>query len=203
MLPGNSVQNSVRRVPGEKGPSGGGFARDLFGRAGARPMAPPRPWPVPAPAAAHGPSAGPGVQGASADRGVGQNAFMATPRRTGTESSATRAFLLDVTERVMREDGYAAVSSRTVAKSAGVTPALIHYYFPTLDDLFIALFRRGAERNLQRQEVLLASPRPLHEIWGLVTEAARTALLTEFMALGNHRKIIRDEIAEYSKRSRR
>ncbi|KPM51788.1 TetR family transcriptional regulator [Frankia sp. R43] len=128
---------------------------------------------------------------------------MATPRRTGTESSATRAFLLDVTERIMREDGYAAVSSRTVAKSAGVTPALIHYYFPTLDDLFVALFRRGAERNLERQEVLLASSQPLHEIWALVTDAARTALLTEFMALGNHRKIIRDEIAEYSKRSRR
>ncbi|ONH59139.1 TetR family transcriptional regulator [Frankia sp. CcI49] len=128
---------------------------------------------------------------------------MATPRRTGTESSATRAFLLDVTERIMREDGYAAVSSRTVAKSAGVTPALIHYYFPTLDDLFVALFRRGAERNLERQEVLLASSQPLHEVWALVTDAARTALLTEFMALGNHRKIIRDEIAEYSQRSRR
>ncbi|CUU55072.1 DNA-binding transcriptional regulator, AcrR family [Parafrankia irregularis] len=128
---------------------------------------------------------------------------MATPRRTGTESSATRAFLLDVTERIMREDGYAAVSSRTVAKSAGVTPALIHYYFPTLDDLFVALFRRGAERNLERQEALLASSRPLHEVWALVTDAGRTALLTEFMALGNHRKIIRDEIAAYSKRSRR
>ncbi|MBL7488488.1 TetR/AcrR family transcriptional regulator [Frankia sp. AgB1.9] len=128
---------------------------------------------------------------------------MTAPRRTGTESSTTRAFLLDITERIMREEGYAGVSSRSVAKRAGVTPALIHYYFPTLDDLFLALFRRGAERNLERHERVLSSPQPLRELWELMTEPTRSALLTEFMALANHRKSIRDEIAEYSKRSRR
>jgi AcrR family transcriptional regulator len=128
---------------------------------------------------------------------------MTTPRRTGTENSTTRGFLLEVTERIVREEGYAAVSSRSVAKRAGVTPALIHYYFPTLDDLFLALFRRGAERNLQRNERVMTSPQPLRELWELMTEPTRTALLTEFMALANHRKSIRDEIAEYSRRSRR
>ena len=71
---------------------------------------------------------------------------MATARRTGTETSKTRATLLDVTERLMRNEGYAAVSSRRVASEAGVTGALVHYYFPTLDDLFLAVFRRGAEK---------------------------------------------------------
>jgi AcrR family transcriptional regulator len=128
---------------------------------------------------------------------------MTTPRRTGTESSSTRAFLLDVTERIMREEGYAGVSSRSVAKRAGVTPALIHYYFPTLDDLFLALFRRGAERNLARQEQFFATPQPLRALWQFCLEPAATALLTEFMALANHRKTIREEIAEYSRLFRR
>ncbi|EFC83780.1 TetR/AcrR family transcriptional regulator [Parafrankia sp. EUN1f] len=128
---------------------------------------------------------------------------MTSPRRTGTESSQTRALLLNVTERLMRQEGYASVSSRSVAKAAGVTPALIHYYFPTLDDLFLALFRRGAEKNFQRQAEALAGPDPLRALWEFSLEPVRTALLTEFMALANHRKSIRDEIAEYSRRFRR
>ena len=74
----------------------------------------------------------------------------ATTRRTGTESSKTRAVLLDVTEELIRTEGYAAISSRRVASEAGVTGALVHYYFPTLDDLFVEVFRRGAEQNLER-----------------------------------------------------
>ncbi len=128
---------------------------------------------------------------------------MPTPRRIGTESSQTRAELLDTTERLMREGGYAAVSSRTVAKETGVTPALIHYYFPTLDDLFLAVFRRGAEKNLERHARALGSARPLRALWEFSIEPAGTALLTEFMALANHRKTIRAEIAEYADRFRR
>jgi AcrR family transcriptional regulator len=134
---------------------------------------------------------------------VGENEAMTTPRRIGTESSETRALLLDATERLMRDEGYAAVSSRRVASEAGVTPALIHYYFPTLDDLFLAVFRRGAEKNLERHARALESPQPLRALWEFSIEPAGTALLTEFMALANHRKSIRAEIAEYAERFRR
>jgi TetR/AcrR family transcriptional regulator len=66
-------------------------------------------------------------------------------RRRGTETSETRSALLDVTEALMLEEGYAAVSSRRIAAEVGVTAALIHYYFRTLDDLFIAC--TGAART--------------------------------------------------------
>ena len=39
----------------------------------------------------------------------------------------------------MLEDGYAAVSSRSVAAAVGIQAPLVHYYFPTLDDLFVAV----------------------------------------------------------------
>lgn len=127
---------------------------------------------------------------------------MAAPRRTGTESSKTRFVLLDVTERLMLDEGYAAVTSRRVAAEAGVTPPLVHYYFPTLDDLFLAVFRRRAEEQLERQARLLASDRPLHALWAFDNDPAAVAFTIEFMALANHRKSIRSEIATYAARFR-
>jgi AcrR family transcriptional regulator len=127
---------------------------------------------------------------------------MAAPRRMGTETSETRAELLDITERVMVEDGYAAVSSRRIANEAGVTAALVHYYFGTIDDLFIAVLRRRAEQQLARQERFLNSARPLRSWWRFASDPAGTALLLEFMALSNHRKSIRGELAAYAERFR-
>ena len=60
-------------------------------------------------------------------------------RRIGAESSTTRQALLDAAEQVMREEGYAAVTSRRVAQRAGLKPQLVHYYFRTMDELFLAL----------------------------------------------------------------
>jgi AcrR family transcriptional regulator len=99
----------------------------------------------------------------------------------------------------MLEDGYAAATSRRVAAKAGVRPALVHYYFPSMDDLFLAVLREGAETNLLRQREALADDEPLHALWRLNnTHGAR--LLMEFMALANHRKEIRSEIVGYAGR---
>jgi AcrR family transcriptional regulator len=102
----------------------------------------------------------------------------------------------------MVEEGYAAVSSRRVATEAGVNVALVYYYFATMDDLFVALFRRGAERSLERQAEALSSPQPLWGLWDLTHHQSNPAVTMEFMALANHRKEIRTEIAGYSRRFR-
>ena len=67
----------------------------------------------------------------------------------------------------MLEEGYAAATSRRVAAKAGVKPALVHYYFPSMDDLFLAVLREGAETNLVRQREALADDEPLHALWKL------------------------------------
>ncbi len=102
----------------------------------------------------------------------------------------------------MLEEGYAAVSSRRVASKAGLKPQLVHYYFRTMDDLFLALFRRRAEVGLQRQARALASAQPLRALWEYSTDPAGTALTMEFIALASHRKTIRTEIAHYAERFR-
>jgi AcrR family transcriptional regulator len=102
----------------------------------------------------------------------------------------------------MLEEGYAAATSRRVAAKAGVKPALVHYYFPTMDELYLAVFRRGAAIYLERQQEALTSDRPLHAFWDTIIEPKDTRLLLEFMGLANHRKEIRAEIAAWSQRWR-
>lgn len=127
---------------------------------------------------------------------------MASTRRIGKESSKTRALLLDATEKLMLEEGYAAVSSRRVATAANVKAALVHYYFPTMDDLFVALFRRGAERNMERLTQAAESEQPLRSLWQLSKEQRGAVLLMEFAALSRHRTAVRAEIAAYGRRFR-
>ncbi|WP_436790694.1 TetR/AcrR family transcriptional regulator [Yinghuangia sp. YIM S10712] len=127
---------------------------------------------------------------------------MASPRRIGAPDAKNRAVLLDATEQLMLEEGYAAVSSRRVAAKAGLKPQLVHYYFRTMDDLFLAVFRRLAEEGTKRQAAALASPQPLRAIWELSTEEFNTALTMEFVALANHRKAIRAEIVQHAERGR-
>jgi hypothetical protein len=71
-----------------------------------------------------------------------------------------------------------------------------------MDDLYLAVFRRGAAANLDRQQQALASDRPLHAFWETVSEPRGTRLLLEFMGLANHRKKIRAEISAWSERWR-
>lgn len=127
---------------------------------------------------------------------------MTKPDKVGSRDSAARDRMLDATIQIMLEEGYAAATSRRVAALAGVKPALVHYYFPTMDDLYLAVFRRGAEGNLDRQQAALASDRPLHAFWETVSEPRGTRLLLEFMGLANHRKAIKAEISAWSERWR-
>ncbi len=127
---------------------------------------------------------------------------MASPRRIAGPNAKNRTVLLDAAERLMLEEGYAAVSSRRVGAAAGLKPQLVHYYFRTMDDLFLEVFRRRAEDGLARLAQALSSDRPLRALWTHATDARGTALTTEFAALANHRKAIRAEIARYAERFR-
>jgi AcrR family transcriptional regulator len=113
--------------------------------------------------------------------------------------------VLDAAERVMLEDGYAAITYRSLAEGAGVTPGLVQYYFPTLDDMFLALLRRRSEHNHERllAELERREEEPLRIIWEFSNDETSAALLTEFMALASHRKVIRAAILEVIQRTRK
>lgn len=126
----------------------------------------------------------------------------ASPRRIGAADSKTRARLVDAAEQQLLAEGYASVTSRRVGARAGLKPQLVHYYFRTMDDLFLEVFRRRAEENLARIERAIVTDASLHSLWKLNADPRGAAFMIEFVALANHRKAIRAEIARYAERFR-
>ena len=125
-----------------------------------------------------------------------------SPRRIGAPDAKNRVVLLDAAQQLMIDEGYAAVTSRRVAEQAELKPQLVHYYFRTMDDLFLALFRRLAEEGLAAQARALDAPQPLWTLWRFMTDPSATRLTLEFMGLANHRKALHAEIAHYAQRAR-
>jgi AcrR family transcriptional regulator len=132
-----------------------------------------------------------------------QLATATTGRRVGSSTSKTRATIVENTEQLMLEDGYASVTYRSVAARAGVTAGLVQYYFPSLDDLFLAVLRRGTDRIVDELHRLSEAARPLHAIWEYVSNPRAAAFIVEFMAVANHRKAISDELGAGGERVRR
>jgi len=128
---------------------------------------------------------------------------LAASGRARKDDSSRRAQLLDVAERLLLDEGYAAVTSRRVAGEAGITLSLVHYYFGPMENLLLEVFRRRAEDMLAREADALASDQPLWALWDTTREYAATSLNQEFLALGNHYELVRDEICAYSSRFRR
>lgn len=120
----------------------------------------------------------------------------------GPSDSATSNALLDAAERVLRNDGYAAASSRRVAEEAGLKQQLVYYYFRTMDELLLACFRRRTERALALLEQAAASERPVRAIWETLSSVSGARLAFEFMALANHHDGIREEVNRFLATSR-
>jgi AcrR family transcriptional regulator len=133
-------------------------------------------------------------------QGVGVEA--SSSRRIGASDSKTRAQLVDAAEALLLEEGYAAVTSRRVAAKAALKPQLVHYYFRTMDDLYLEVLRRQADHNLAQFEQAIASDGSLRNLWRLNADPRGAAFTIEFVALANHRKAIRAEIARYAERFR-
>src|SRR5258708_29994657 len=92
---------------------------------------------------------------------------MTTPTKTGNRDTGTRDKLLDACAEIMLDEGYAAATSRRVAEKVGVQRAVVYYYFPTMDDLYLAVLKRGNQANLDMQRPALSSGTPPTALVGL------------------------------------
>lgn len=120
----------------------------------------------------------------------------------GEDRESREALILDTTEALLLEVGYGAVSTRQVAKRAGVTAPLVHYYFKTTDELMVAVYRRAAKASHAMQVEALEKG-GIAALWQAVSDRKRMALALEFMAMANHRPAIRAEISQSLEKVRR
>jgi TetR/AcrR family transcriptional regulator len=77
---------------------------------------------------------------------------------------AVRA-LLDAAERLLVSEGRGRISTRRVAQEAGVNHGLVHYYFGSMEELFVQVLERFTERLIARQRAMYAADVPFIEKW--------------------------------------
>lgn len=110
--------------------------------------------------------------------------------------------MLDGAEAVLREEGHAALTSRRIAERIGVKQRLVYYYFSTMDDLIIDLFRRMSERELKRLREASTSSQPLRKLWDICIHTTDARLISQFMALANRIDGLRQEVIRFIVESR-
>lgn len=74
------------------------------------------------------------------------------------QNDNTRDRILDQAEQVFAQQGFAGARTKTIAASAGVNPAMIHYYYGTKEGLFEAVLDRMISELSQIVERLVPAP---------------------------------------------
>ena len=78
--------------------------------------------------------------------------------------NAEEAFL-DAAERLLVEVGYAAITTRLLAREAGANQGLVHYYFGSMENLLVRVLERFTERLIVRQRAMYAADEPFLQKW--------------------------------------
>jgi TetR/AcrR family transcriptional regulator len=128
---------------------------------------------------------------------------MASKRRLGLEDSTVRTAIIDAAAQVLQEKGFVALTSQSVANRAGLKPQLVYYYFRTMDDLVVALVRRGGDYSLARIARAVTSKEPIEALWEQESDRRTAALAMELLAMGIHHQTIQVEVVRYAEQGRR
>ena len=92
-------------------------------------------------------------------------------RATVLKVEATRTAILEATKTVLREQGYAGLSTRGIAAAAGIPLSQIHYHFGSRQGLMVALFEHLNAQLLERQHRMFEDPAlTLSEQWDMACD---------------------------------
>ena len=90
---------------------------------------------------------------------------MSSARQPEARRAATAEAFLDAAERLLVELGHAGISTRRLAAEAGANQGLVHYYFGSMDELFVQVLERFTERLVSRQREMYGADMPFIEKW--------------------------------------
>lgn len=124
-------------------------------------------------------------------------------RRMGSKESEMAISMLDAAIEILKEEGYAALTSRRIADYLGIKQRLLYYYFHTMDEVVMDAFKKLSQHDLARLEEAFASDRPVHKIWDVFMHTSDARLITEFMALANRNEGLRAEVIDFIEKARK
>ena len=78
---------------------------------------------------------------------------------------ATDSIILGAAKQALLDVGYAGLSTRKIAESAGVPLSQIHYHFGSKQALVLAVLEEENRSLLRRQEMMYAEDMPLWKQW--------------------------------------
>jgi AcrR family transcriptional regulator len=111
--------------------------------------------------------------------------------RRDQATADTRAAIIAAARGRLLADGYANLSTRSVADAAEVPLSQIHYHFGSKRQLILAVLQAENERLLERQREMFDAPEPLWVRWELACdfldadiESGYVRILQEMIAAG-------------------
>jgi AcrR family transcriptional regulator len=130
-------------------------------------------------------------------------------RRATAKKADTSTTLLEAAKAVLRENGYAGLSTRDVAAAAKVPLSQIHYHFGSKQGMMLALFEYLNAQLIDRQTAMFADKTlSLSERWDRACDyldediaSGYVRVLQELMAAGwsdaNVAKVIREGLSSW------
>ncbi|MET9414867.1 TetR/AcrR family transcriptional regulator [Streptomyces klenkii] len=113
----------------------------------------------------------------------------------------TKERLIRAADTVLRTQGYAKSSARTIAKEAGVNSALVFYHFGGVDPLLFAALDRSSAERMELLTEAVAGARTLEDLVDAGTrvyrsdiEAGHLTLFSELVAAAVAKPELREEI---------
>jgi AcrR family transcriptional regulator len=95
--------------------------------------------------------------------------LVARPAKAKSSLAGTRADteqrFLDAAERLLVDIGYADITTRKLADEAGANLGLVHYYFGSMEELFLQVLERFTAQLITRQRAMYSAPGPYIEKW--------------------------------------
>jgi AcrR family transcriptional regulator len=122
--------------------------------------------------------------------------------RNTSQRNATADAFLDAAERLLVEVGHAGITTRRLAAEAGANQGLVHYYFGSMDEVFVQVLERFTGRLVARQRAMYAADVPFIEKWRAAwrfqeddLEAGYSKIWMELQALSWNRPGLRPRVA--------
>ena len=125
------------------------------------------------------------------------------PEQQGGSPLGTRASILEAARQRLLADGFARLSTRSVAEAAGVPLSQLHYHFGSKRQLILDLLESEDARRLARQTAMYAEDRPLWQRYEQACDfleddlaSGYVRVLQEMIAAGWSEPVIRARVRE-------